>query len=51
MNYHSLAFDLDEEFPLPEVDIDSSDEEIERYIELSRGEYRSAWAAYIEDFN
>lgn len=36
--------------PPPDIDIDSSDEELEKYIDAMREEFRSAWESYIQDF-
>lgn len=35
---------------VPVLEFDSSDEEVERYLDAMRSEYRIAWSEYIRDF-
>lgn len=51
MKHQLFDSGTDDERPVPSIDIDSSDEEIEFYLDAMRVEYRDAWAAYIQDFD
>lgn len=48
MKYFLSEDRSEEEFPT--IDLDSSDEEVEHYLETTRVEYRAAFAEYIRDF-